>query len=216
MSSIFINGSQYAFSKALDTTLAVSAITNANPAVASVAVAPSDGSIIIVESGWPLLNQTVARTANSASTTFELEGVDTSDTSLYPSGEGAGSVTSVTAWSALSQIRGVDMSGGDQQFFEFQYVEDSSSRQRSKPTFKNAMNYTITLDYDPDLPWYKDLIALDAKRELAVLRQVLPNGAKIVSLGYVGFNKVPTAGINENITVSATFSLVADPVRYAS
>lgn len=53
------------------------------------------------------------------------------------------------------------MSGGDQQFYQFQYVEDFNSTQHQKPTFKNAMTLTFTMDYDPSLPWYNDLIAAD-------------------------------------------------------
>lgn len=215
MSSIFINGSQYAISAALDSPLAVSAITNTNPAVATTTVAPIDGSVAVIESVWTALNETVARTANSTATDFDLEGVDTTNTSKYPAGEGAGSVQVVSSWDSLSQIRGVEMAGGDQQFFQYQYVEDASGRQRQKPTFKNAISYTFTMDYDPSLSWYQTLIDLDEAREAAVLRQTLPNGAVILSYGHVGFNKVPTATINENIVVMATLSLLADPIRYA-
>lgn len=216
MSSYFVNGAQYSFSTALGTAVPVTAITNADPAVASATSPPTDGTIVVVKSGWSGLNDTIAKTANADTSTFELAGVDTTDTTRYPAGAGAGSVQPVSTWAALSQISDISMSGGDQQFYQFQYVEDVNGRQRQKPTFKNAMTLTFTLDYDPTLAWYAALIAADAAGELVALKTVLPSGDTILYLGYLSFNKVPTATKNENQHVTATFSLACDPIRYAA
>lgn len=216
MGSIFINGATYAVSTTLGAAVPVTALTNADPAVATAAAPPPDGSIVVVKSGWPELSETVARTASASTDSFELEEIDTSDVVRFPAGEGVGSVRVAGGFSSLSQVRNVEMPGGEQQFFQFQYVEDRSGRQRQKPTFKNAMSMVITLDYDPDLTWYQILIDLDARREPIVLRETLPNGALIYYYAYPSFNKVPTKTINENIVVTATFSLIADPIRYAA
>jgi len=214
MSSIFINGTQYFVSKALAAAIPVTAISNANPAVATSASPPADGAIVVVASGWSGLNETVARTANAAADSFELAGVNTTNESRFPPGLGAGSVREVTDWTPLIQVRSADLSGGEQQFYQYQYVEDPSSRQRQKPTFKNPMVLTIGLDYDPSLQWYEDLIAADEAGVPVVLRTVLPNGSEILYYAYPSFNKVPTQTLNENMQNTATFSLISDPVRY--
>lgn len=215
MSSRFINGALYAVSTQLAAAIAFSAISNASPAVASTPTPPADGSIVVLNSGWPNLTDSVARSAGQvAATSFQLEGVDTTNLALYPAGEGAGSFRVASDFVGLSQVRDVTVEGGDQNFFQYQYVEDQGGRQRQKPTFKSAMTTNILMDYDPDLAWYMALIELDRQREPVVLRETLPSGDVIYYYGYLSFNKVPTKTINENMTVQATFSLLADPIRY--
>jgi hypothetical protein len=216
MSSRFINGAKYALATSIAAAVAITAVTNADPAVASTAVLPADGDILILESGWVELHETVARANAPAAGTFQLEGVDTTDVIRFPAGEGAGTYAVVSDFVGLSQVRDVVDSGGEQQFFNWQYVEDQSSRQRSKPTFKNAMTTTITLDYDPDLPWYAALVEADRRREPVVLRETLPNGDVIYYYCYVSFNKQPTRALNQNMTNTATFTTIAEPMRYAA
>lgn len=217
MSSRFINGAKYAVSTSLGAAVVISAVSNASPAVASTTAPPANGAVAIVQSGWPNLNGTVARAAGQvAGASFQLEGVDATDVVRYPAGEGAGTFQVAGTFVSFSQVRDVGINGGDQQFFDYQYVEDESGRQRQVPTFKNAMSMKIELDYDPALPWYAALIALDRAHTPVVLRETLPGGDVIYYYGLISFNKVPTKKVNENMTVTATFSLQADPIRYGA
>ena len=193
MSSIFINGTRYSMSTALAAAVPITAITNAKPAVASVATPPADKSVLVLKSAWTNLNETVARSANADADSFEIAGVDTTNTVLYPAGSGAGNFQAVTSWVELDQVRDVVMAGGDQQFFNYQYVEDPTSRQRQKPTFKNAMTMTVSLDYDPDKPWYAALIEADRMREPVVVRGVLPNGSTLFYYAYPSSTRCPWA-----------------------
>lgn len=215
MSSIFINGSKWSVSSAVGAAIPVTAITNADPAVCSAAAPPADGSIIIITSGWSSLDQTVARTTDAAANAFSLESVDTTDVNSFPAGAGAGSVQVVTTWVELSQVRSAALTGGEQQFFQYQYLEDSDSRQRQKKTYKNAMVVTIGLDYDPNKSWYPTLQKADRSQEPLVLRQVLPNGDELYFLADASFQDVPTGGGNENQQNTLTLSLITKPIRYA-
>lgn len=214
MTSRFINGAKHAVSTALAPAAAITAITNANPAVASAAVPPAEGDIVVIKSNWPELNDTVARVGTVTATSFVLENVDTSDVLRFPAGEGAGTFEVASTFIALTQVRDVDQSGGEQQFYTYQNVEDASSRQRQDPTYKNPMVMRVDMAYDPALPWYTALDAMDRAREPAVLREQLPGGDTILYFGMMSFNKVPTKKVNEHMLVSATFSLYADPIRY--
>lgn len=217
MSSQFINGAQYAVSTSLAAAVAISAISNANPGVASAATTPTAGNIVVLKSGWTNLNETVARVGTVVpATSFQIEDVNTTDTARYPAAEGAGTYEIAGSFVSLTQVRNVELDGGEQQFFNFQYVEDSGGRERRKPTSKSATGMKMTLDHDPDLAWYDALVELDRLREPVVLREILPNGDTIYYYGYVSFNKVPTKNINENMTNVATFSLMCDPIRYAA
>lgn len=210
MTSRFINGATYAISTALGAAVPVTAATNAAPAVLT--PAPTADDIIVLQSGWPSLNDNVFKAGAAGA----LLGSDTTDETEYPPGEGVGVYRVAEDFVGLSQVRDVDMGGGEQQYFQYQYVEDRGGRQRQAPTFKNAMAMTILLDYDPNLPWYEALKAADRSREPVVLRERLPGGDVIYYYGLLSFNDVPTKRLNENMQVAATFSLQSDPIRYAA
>lgn len=215
MSSRFINGARYAVATTLAAAVAASGVSNANPAVVATASPPAEGDIVVLKSGWPELNDIVVRAGTViAATSFQAAGVNSTDVVRYPAGEGGGTFIKASDFVSLSQVRDVEMSGGDTEFFEFQYVEDAGGRKRKVPVAKSAMDMTIMLDYDPDLPWFDALVELDRAKEQVVLRETLPNGDLIYYYGYLSFNKVPTKKINENMTNVATFSLASDPTRY--
>lgn len=216
MGSRFINGAKYAVSTQLALAVAISALSNGDPAVATAAALPANGDVVVVDSGWTELSGVAVRVANAAAGTFQLEEVDTTDTTRFPPGEGIGTYRIASGFTSLTQVRNVEVTGGEQNFFNYQYVEDPSSQQRQKPTSKNPQTTTITMDYDPNLGWYDALIELDRKKEPVVLRETLPGGDVIYYHGYLSFQKNPTKTINENMTVVATFSLLQDPIRYGA
>jgi hypothetical protein len=151
-------------------------------------------------------------TANS----FKIEGVDTTSVIEYPAGEGAGAFQVVSTWTPIDQVASVASSGGDQQYYTWQYVEDTSGRQQQKPTVKNPLTMTLTLDYDPTKPWYAALIAADRARVPVVLRAILPSGDTMYYLAFPSFNEVPTQTVNQNMQNVATFSLINAPARFAA
>lgn len=215
MASFFPNGTIFSVATVYDAAKTISAVTNANPGVASsTAHGYNDGDIVVVSSGWTGLNDRVVRVADKTTDAFSLEGIDTTNTSKFPPGAGVGSARKVTTWAALSQITNSASSGGEQQFAQWVYLEDGVQRQR--PTFKNAKSLQLTLDYDPSLPWYTALIAADEAGDPRVLRAALPNGAFLYYNMYVGFDGEPTMTINQNMQCVATFSHVARFIRYAS
>lgn len=217
MSSFFPNGSQFAVATAKAAVLPVTAVTNANPAVATTsATPPVIGSLGVLTSGWNDINGRAFRTGTVAGQTFQLEDVDTTNTTSHPAGEGVGTFQVFSNFVTLSQIREVASDGGDQNWFTFDYVDDKSGRERRKPTTKAAQGFTLTLDWDPNLAWYDTLIDLDAKREQVMLRVTLPNGDILLYYGYLSFNKEPSMTSNENMTVTASFSLDADTTRYGA
>jgi hypothetical protein len=213
MSAILPNGSILEIAAAYSLAKAVSAITNANPAVASAAAhGMAEGDIIVVNSGWTRLNDKVVRVADPDSGTFELEGIDTTKTTVYTAGSGVGSVRSVSGWAQISQITDTASSGGDQQFTTFGFLEESDDRQL--PTTKSPISMTITVADDPDLPYVAPVETADEDREPRVLRLTLPNGSVIYYNAYVSITSTPTLSRNNIMTRVITLSLAARPTRY--
>lgn len=219
MAALFPNGSTFAISGTLEAAKTVTAISNANPGVASSTAHGFANGDIIVLGNSSRLDQRVVRAANIAANTFELEGLDTTSTTLYPAGFGVGSAqragTASTGFTSLSQTVDVSPSGGEQQFNQWAYIEDG--RQRQRPTFKNARSLTLQMHYDPSLAWHAALLAADLAGDVRVLRVTLPTGAKLFYAVYVGFDGQPAIQINENMTVNASFALACpDLTRYAT
>jgi hypothetical protein len=193
----------------------VSALTNATPGVAtSTAHGFTDGDIVVMDSGWSNLNNRVVRIDNAAANAFDIEGIDTSSTTLFPAGSGTGSAMEVTAFTQITQIMGFATSGGDQQFATYSFLEQSFETQI--PTISNAQTITIDIADDPSLAGYAALKAAAAARAIRALKIAMPDGSTIYYNGYVSFNETPTVSKGQVMQVKATFSLLGRPVRYAA
>lgn len=215
MSVALPNGSVIALGSAFGSNLTVSAATNANPCVmTSTAHGLSNGDVVVVSSGWSRLNNKTVRVANVATNTFELEGITTTDTTKYPVGSGIGTVKEVTTWAQITQILTSSSQGGEQQFLEYQFLEQDA--QTRIPTFKSAAGLTLSIGDDPSLAGYIALEAANDDRAPRALRVSLANGSFIFYYGYASVNKTPSLTVNELSAVEATFSWLSEPVRYAS
>ena len=215
MASRFVNGTRFAVAPLAALAVAMSGISNANPAVVSTANPPAEGAVVVLNSNWPGLSEQAVRVGDVvAGVSFVADGIDTTNAGLFPPGEGGGVFMGTQGFVSLSQVRDVTTEGGDQNYFDFQYVEDQSNRQRRKPTFKSAMGYNIIMDVDTDLPWYDALVEMDRRGEPVVLRETDAAGNVIYYVGTVSFNKIPSKTLNENSTVTASFSFNSDPIGY--
>lgn len=216
MSSLMINGARYAVATQLAAAVAISALTNAAPPVATAAVAPADGDILLVASGWGLFNEVPVKASGVTGSTFVMTGYDATDLVRNPAGEGIGAYQLASAFVNLPKIHDIQTSGGEQNYATRQYVDDPSGKQVQAPTFKSAQGRTFMMDYDPSKPHFNALIELDRQREIVILRETLPNGDVIYYAGRLSFNKEPTRALNEFMSNQMTFSMSADSIRYAA
>lgn len=215
MSVSLPNGAVVSIASAYGSNVTVSAVTNANPAVATAtAHGLSDGDLIEVTSGWSRLNSRVVRIANSDTNTFELEGIDTTSTTLYPSGGGLGTVRKISTWQQITQVLEFTTSGGEQQFVTYSFLEEDVERQI--PTVKSPSSFAMTIGDDASLPWYALLSAANDDRNPRAVRITLPSSSSILYNGYVTLNKTPTLTKNEIMGLQSTVSLTSEPVRYVA
>lgn len=215
MSVSLPNGAVVAIASGYGSAKTVSALTNANPASAtSTAHGLTAGTYIEVTSGWSRLTDKILRVTNPLTNAFDLEGYDTSLTSIYPAGTGTGSVRAITGWTQLSQILDSSSNGGEQQFLEYQFLE--SDAQKRIPTFKNAAGLTFSIADDPTLAGYILASTANDDRLPRAVRITLPSGAIILYNAYISLNKTPSLAVNQLMACEVTLSLKAEVVRYAS
>jgi hypothetical protein len=215
MSVYLPNGSIISVGSTYGSPITVTAITNAATAVVTAAGhGLADGDYVVVTSGWSRINGKVFRVDGATTNTFELEGLDTTSTVIYPAGSGVGTVKEVTAFVQIPQILTSATNGGEQQFLEYQFLE--SDAQTRIPTVKSAAGLTLSIGDDPTLPGYAVLSAANDDRDPRAVRVDLSNGSKILYNGYISLNRTPSLTVNELAASEVTISFVNEPVRYQS
>lgn len=207
------NGALISIANGYGSVEAMSAISNANPAVATAtAHGFTTGDFVEITSGWSRLTGKVVKVGVVTTDTFQLLGVDSTLTSIYPAGSGGGSVRKVTAYTQLAQILTSASSGGDQQFLTYQFLE--ADAQKQIPTFKNAAGLTFTVADDPAQPGYVVAAEANDDRLPRAVKATLPNGSVISYNAYISVNKTPSMTVNQLMDFQVTMSLLAEPVRY--
>lgn len=210
------NGALVAIASSYGAVKNMSALSNANPAVATLEAAHGivNGDFCEVTSGWSRLTDKIVRATGVAVNDVGLEGINSALTSIYPAGGGIGTIREITGWTQLAQILSSSSSGGEQQFLEYQFLEGDA--QKRIPTFKSAAGLSFSVADDPTLAGYILASAANDDRLPRAVRITLPSGTVILYNAYISLNKTPSMSVNEIMAVEVTLSLLAEPVRYAS
>lgn len=215
MSVSLPNGAVVSIASAYGSPVAISAVSNAAEAVCSAtAHGFVTGDVLEITSGWSRLNSRIVRVKSATADTFTLEGINTSQTNLYPVGGGAGSARKINTWQQITQVLEFATSGGEQQFVTYSFLEEDVEHQI--PTVKSASSFQMTIGDDAGLPWYGILSDANDDRIPRAVSVVLPSSSAIYYNGYVTLNKTPTLTKNELMGLQSTVSLTSEPVRYAA
>jgi hypothetical protein len=214
MSITLAVGTTVSIAETYGTARAMSAISNANPAVATLEASHGVivGDIVQVASGWDLLNNRLVRVSAVDVNDVTLEGIDTSDTDLYPAGSGTGSVREVTAWQEVTQItRQINVSGG-----ETTYADTSTLKNRQDqriPVSRTPVDVQLPVYDDPDLAWVAVVQAADAIETGG--RFVYPNGRRVYFAGFWTVGDVATIE-DSTLRNRVDVSFASRPTSYAS
>jgi hypothetical protein len=209
------NGALVAIASGYGTSKTMSAVSNAATAVATLEASHGvvEGDFIEITSGWSRLDSKIVRADTVSTNDVNLEGINTTSTSVYPAGGGTGSVREITGWTQLSQILESSSTGGEQQFLDYQFLEADAAKRI--PTFKAPAGLTFRVADDPTLAGYVLAKTANDDREPRAVRVTLPNGAILLYNAYISLAPSPSLTVNEVMSVEVTLSLLNEPVRYA-
>lgn len=208
-------GLQLAIASTFGTQFTITAITNASEAVAthsaSHGVAVND--IIEVTSGWKRLNQRVVRAKTVATNDVTYEGINTSSTSDYPTGEGIGTGREITAWTTISQLLPeVSSSGGG--FRRADITEIDDVRVKELPILAEAVTLTFQYHWDPALAW-RSVVETASRAASPYPFRITKGTTRIYGNAYWGYLSEPS--IQNGVLVgSIELSAVADSVTYTT
>lgn len=188
MSLKFPDGSVIGFSTAIAAAIPFTAITNAATPEITTSGTIAEDSILVVQSGWPYLNNRAVVAGATDMGDTEIIGIDTTDTTLFPAGRGIGTVAIASSFVDFSQQGELTSSGGEPQLYTGKWLEDPLGQEFQVPIGQSARSYSLPLDYDKDLAWFEPAKAATRRRKPVVIRISLPGGDIIYEYGYVHFN----------------------------
>ncbi|MCE3262617.1 MAG: hypothetical protein K0R43_1696 [Pseudoduganella sp.] len=199
-------GSLQQFSATFASAKTITAVTNANPAVAtSTAHGYTTNDEILLTSGWEDATDTVFRIEVVDANSFKILGLNTTNTSFFPAGTGTGTAQKISAWQTIPQVLTIASSGGDPKFTE---VNPLSKRNGlSIPTGFNSSNLTLTLGHDATNATYQQMLDISRSLSKVAFRQVLSGPSYQYGYGYMATSEVPqlNAGQVNQVTSSLAF-----------
>jgi hypothetical protein len=215
MAFTLATGTQAAIASAYGSSVNITAASNAaNCVITAAGLGAAVNDIVELTNGWDLSTGRLFRVSNVATNDFTLEGLNTTSTVNYPAGAGTGTARRITTWTPITQIQGIDTSGGDQQFADITTIVDRIQKQI--PTIRSPQEISLTIFDDPALSWYPFVVAASDGSVPAGLRFIFPNGSRLVANGYWSLQKTPTVAVNAPLTANISFSALAEPTRYAT
>jgi len=207
------NNIAFAVATAFAASVSITAATNATEAVCTATNTFALGDFVEYSGGWSAANGRVFRLKAASGTSFTLEGLDTTDTSLFPVGAGTGTVRKVTTWVPIIQVTAAEVSGGDGKFVEVPLLD--TDMPVSLPDGFTATTVALTIADEKGAPHHAALKSVSDGVKLTCLRAQLPNnGGLMLYAGYCSFNESPSLGKGNVMAVKATFSLQNKVVRY--
>ena len=215
MAYYFPEGSKFYFSNTLAAAKAVTAVSNAAPAVATcVAHGFADNDELLFTSGWEDATDSVFKADQLTADTFGLLGLNSVNTSFYPSGSGSGTVQKITNWTEIPQVLTISTNGGDARFTTIEPLAKRNSI--NVPTGFNAMSVSVTMGHDPANANYQQMVDIARGLSKVAFKMVLSGGAVAYGYGYMSVNEAPTLNRNQANQVTAALTFLGRFMSYAS
>lgn len=214
MAYFFPEGSSQQFSQTFASAKTITALTNANPAVAtSTAHGYATNDEILLTSGWEDATDTVYKVTVIDANSFSIQGLDTSNTSFFPAGTGTGSAQKLSGWTAIPQVLTISSSGGDARFTD---VAPLSKRNAVKiPTGFNATSVTLSLAHDASNANYQTMLGISRTLTKVAFKQVISGGATTYGYGYMNVSEMPKLNNNQVNTVDAAITVLGRSISYS-
>jgi hypothetical protein len=213
MALYFPEGSAQTFSQTFAAAKTITALSNANPAVAtSVAHGYATGDEILLTSGYEDATDSVYKITVLTADTFSIDGLDTTNTGFFPVGTGAGTAQKITGWTTIPQVLTISGSGGDARFTDVQLLAKRNSLRI--PTGFNATSITMSLAHDAANANYKTMLGISRNLSKVAFKQVISGGAVTYGYGYLSVSEMPALNSNQVNTVQAALTVIGRSISY--
>lgn len=208
----FPEGARFQFSTTFASAKTITALTNANPAVAtSTAHGYVTDDEILLNSGWEDAKDSIYKVTVIDANSFSIQGLDTTSTTFFPAGTGIGTAQKVSAFSDIPQVLTISPSGGDPRYTDVQLL---ASRNSIKiPTGFNATTQTLTLAHDSANATYKTMIG-NSRTQTKVAFRVVAGGGYEYGYGYMAVSEVASKQSNQVNSVQVAINYLGRSISY--
>lgn len=209
-------GSTFYVATAFSAVKTTSSVSNATEAVVSAtAHGFSNGDIVEMSSGWGRLHLRAFRVKSVTTDTFTLEGADTTNTSFFPTGTGAGSARKVSTFQQITTVMNPSASGGEPKNVTYKFVE-SDIEFNINDGF-TATSYTMDLDADSiTTAGYAALKSLTDVQTNTILKVQTRSGSILFVPCTVALNEAVSFQDGQINRVKASFNGNQRATRYAA
>lgn len=201
------------FQSALAAADSITAITKANPGVASsTAHGFVNGDFVLLTvQGMYQVDGKVVRVANKTNDTFELEGINTTSYETFSSG----TAELITFGNSITTATSMSASGGDFDFIDTTTIH--MNRKTQIPGLSNPETYTFDNLWDiSDAGQIAMKAASDAQAQRCFKFTFGTGGPIMLFTGYVGFTGAPGGNAQDKVTSSASITAFGTPTYYSS
>ena len=215
MAYYFPEGTKVYYSTTFASAKTISGITNASPAVAtSTSHGFSDLDPILLLSGWEDANNTVWEVDQLTADTFGITGLDSTSTTYYPAGSGAGSAQKVSGWVEVPQILAVASNGGGP---KFNTVSPLGTRNDIKvPVGFEAASIDLEIGYDPTNATQVAMAGITRAFTKCAIKLWIPCGGRLYGYGNLLLSEMPKMNKGSAISKAASLSVDGRMVGYGA
>jgi hypothetical protein len=205
-------GVQVAMQSAIAAAKTVTAVTKADPGVASsTAHGYTNGDIVLMTAqGMSEINNRLFRAAGVAADTFQLEGEDTTDYNTFSSG----TAQKITLGTTFNTLKNISVSGGEFDLMDTTTIHDLIKKQ--EPGMASAIVFTFDSYWDIADAALQAAIAASKTQQQRAFQFTFPDGKKMLFYGYVGATGLPNGSTGEKVTTKITITASGLPTYYAS
>ena len=219
MAYTFPEGSKFFFSaySGFASSISVTSITNANPAVATTATNTyAVGDEVLYEGSWDEATDSIYRLTAATATTATLGGLDTTSTGLFPVGGSAGTLKKISSWTEIPQVLEINTQGGDPKFGTVSPLGRRTDI--TQPVGFNPTIYTLTLGHDPALAAYVTMLGLSRTNAKVAFKSTAPNATATngyeYGFGFLAIQEAPSKQRGQANRVTATFTFLNKFLTY--
>lgn len=199
-----------AIQTALAATKTISAITKANPGVAtSTAHGYTNAQeVLLLVTGMSELNKVVVRVANVTANTFELQGIDTTLFGTFATG----TAQLITFGAAASTFQDINGSGGDAADVDQTTIHDDFKK--VIPGLKSPIGYTFNSLFDPADAALIELKKADFSKTERAFRFTFSNANAAYGYGYATCPLFPSGSAGNSVQTPVSFKVQGAMTAY--
>jgi Phage tail tube protein, TTP len=200
-----------AIQTALAAAVTITAISKANPAVATATNTYAVGDIVFLTvAGMTEINSAVVRISAASGGSFTLEGIDSTLMGTFASG----TAQKVTFGAAAATFQDVNGSGGEAAATDITTIHDDTTKEI--PGVKSAINYSFSSLWDPSDPALIELKKADNVKGTRSVLITFATGARAMFNCYPTCPLFPAGSAGAPVTSPVTFKVTGPITAYAT